>query len=80
MCSVEVEFMTASGWRVSLMREPLKPTRETPAMTVRRDIHLIGKGCVRGGVLCEKRRDRNKLVEPKTTMKEENRENADKKD
>ena len=29
--------------RVSLMREPLKPTRETPIMTVMRDAHLKKK-------------------------------------
>jgi hypothetical protein len=28
----------------SLMREPLYPTKDTPAMTVMRDTHLIGKG------------------------------------
>lgn len=30
----------ATGWRVSLMREPLNPTKETPAMTVSNESHL----------------------------------------
>jgi hypothetical protein len=31
----------AIGWSVSLIREPLNPTKDTPAMTVSNEIHLV---------------------------------------
>jgi hypothetical protein len=30
----------AIGWRVSLIREPLNPTNDTPAITVNNESHL----------------------------------------
>jgi hypothetical protein len=58
---------------VFLMREPLYPTRDTPAMTVTRDAHLVtGQTInihVNGEIMTE-------LIQPQTASKEEDAKDA----
>jgi hypothetical protein len=67
----------ATGWRVSLMREPLNPTKETPAMTVSNESHLkhaLGYKSEKTGV-----KRAHVLVDIQLAMQEQHGKNSDKK-
>jgi hypothetical protein len=70
---VESKKLAREGATVSLISEPLNPTRDTPAMTVSKESHLIHRL-----IRCSVSGKATLLIEEQSAMQEQHRKDPNK--